>query len=209
MAGDYENEIMSPPESEKPKKTSMDDVHAYWLNFPEAPASDSLKWIDTQGFEHLSTVRAWSPEFLFKAMGRLQVLIINGGGEPINSKAKPAPTTVQERDDSGIPVVDGEGQPVLIPLPANTHLFTVKGFYRGQNKDKTKDFLKVVVEEKPYNGKFGHNVFHPPFSEWKNWPLAAGETPGLFQPPVPNCGHVVMKDPEGDGKYPEIVEFRE
>jgi len=189
------------------KKDLMDAVHEYYKGFPEAPASDSLKWTDPQGFEHLSTVRAWSPEKLFKAIEHLQALILGADGKPMG-QAKPAPAKIQERDDSGLPVVDPEGQPVMINLPPNTHLFTVKGFYRGQNKDKTKDFLKVVVEEKPYNSKYGLAVFHTPFKEWENWPIAAEGTPGLFTPDT-KYGHVVIRDPEGDSKFPEILEFRE
>jgi hypothetical protein len=188
------------------EKNPMDAVHEYWKNFPEAPASDSVKWVDPQGFEHLSTVRAWSPEKLFKAIENLQVLVLGIGGKP-SGQVKPAPVAkVQERDENGTPVVDPEGQPVMINLPSNTHVFTVKGFYHGQTKNG-KDICKVVVEEKPYSGKYGHATFHPPFADWKTWPVA-GDPPGLFAPPA-GCGHVVIRDPEGESKYPEIVEFRE
>jgi hypothetical protein len=189
---------------------TIEETKQYFENFPEAPASDTFRWSDPQGFEHMLTLRAWHIKPLLKAIGEAQAEILVAGGKPAGQSVKPAPVaTVQERGDDGLPVIDGEGQPVLIALPANTHVFTVKGFYHGQNKDKTKDFLKVVVEEKPYSGKYGHPVFHPPFAEWKTWPYPAdGAAPGLFAAD-PKYGHVVIRDPEGDGKFPEIVEFRE
>jgi hypothetical protein len=192
---------------EQDEKDKLQETKEYWAGFPEAPASDSFKWVDTQGFEHLTTIRAWTPSNLFSQMGKMQAAIIATDGKPVSTQQKvtAAPVAqVQEKID-GMPVVDADGNPMMIPLPANEKLYTIKGFYHGQNKDKTKDFLKVVVEEKPHNGKYGHNVFHHPFNDWKAWPLAA-DPPGLYS--MPGYGHVVLRDPKEGEKWAEVVDLR-
>jgi hypothetical protein len=188
------------------EKKYIVDTKEYWKDFPESPASDSFKAVDPLGFSHLVTIRAYSPHLLLQQVGKTTAALLEIGWKPDGQSVAPA-AQVQERDDNGTPVVDGDGKPIMINLPPGTGLYTVKGFYHGQNKDKTKDFLKVVVEEKPHNGKYGHPVFHPPFSEWKNWPFPGDGTPGLFAAPA-NCKRVVIRDAQGEGKFPEIVDFR-
>ena len=183
---------------------TIEDTKKYFEGFPEAPASDSFKWTDAQGFEHMLTLRAWHVQPLMKAIGEAQVEIFAVGGKPAG-QVLPAPAKIQERDEIGTPVVDGEGKPVMVDLPKNTRLFAVKGFYHGVTKSN-KDVLKVVVEEKPYSGKYGHVVFDAPFAEWKAWPLA-GDPPGLFS--VKGFGHVVIVDPAEGEKYPTIGAFSE
>lgn len=188
---------------------SIEDTKKYFEGFPEAPCSDTFRWVDPQGFEHLMTLRAWHINPLMTAITEAQVEILGLGGIPAGKQSvSPAPAAqVQERDENGTPVVDPEGKPVMASLPAGTSMYTVKGMYHAQTK-AGKDALRVVVEEKPHNSKYGHYCFHPPFSDWKNWPLAASEgTPALFAPP-PGCGHVIIRDPQDGGKYPEILEFR-
>lgn len=186
---------------------TIEETKKYFEGFPESPASDTFKWVDAHGYEHMLTLRAWHVKPLMNAIEEAQVVIAEIGGKPIStqSKVSPAPPMVQEKDETGTPVVDQEGNPVMSPvnmLPGEV-LCTIKGFYHGQTK-AGKDALKVVLEDKPYNGKYGHYVFKPPFGDWQKWAVA-GDPPGLFQ--VPGYGHAILRPPEGDGKYPEIVGF--
>ena len=186
---------------------AIEDTKKYFEGFPEAPASDSFKWVDPQGFEHLTTIRAWHIKPLLNTYVEAQIAILELGGKPISSQQKvtPAPVTqIQEKVD-GLPVTDPDGNPSMINLPPGTALYSIKGFYHGKNKAGDKDFLCVVVNEKPHNGKYGHKVFHPPFSDWKAWQVA-GDPPGLFS--VPGYGHVVIRDAAEGEKYPEIVDLR-
>lgn len=57
----------------------------YWQGFPEAPYSDSIKWVDGAGFEHLSTCRAWSGPDLYNNVARMIANIQETGGEPIRT----------------------------------------------------------------------------------------------------------------------------
>ncbi len=187
------------------EKKYLDDTKEFWAGFPEAPCSDTLKWVDARGYSHMLTLRAYSPHLLLKQIGKTLDGIGEIGGFPAD-QVKAAPVVqIQEKDGMGTPVVDGDGKPVMVDLAGGGKVYTVRGFYHGVTKSN-KDVLKVVVDEKPYSGKFGHICFHPPFSEWKSWPLA-GDPPGLFAPPA-GSGHVVIQDPVGDAKYPEIIEFK-
>ena len=45
----------------------MDDKpkpQEYFSGFPEAPASDTFRWVDNLGNEHMTTLRAWTAEGL-------------------------------------------------------------------------------------------------------------------------------------------------
>ena len=44
----------------------------YWAGFPEAPASDTVKWIDKDGFVHMTTIRTWSIEGLAERISKLE-----------------------------------------------------------------------------------------------------------------------------------------
>lgn len=177
----------------------------YWKGFPEAPASDTVKWIDKHGFSHMTTVRAWSREGLVTQTTLFIESIFADGAKPEGSNVPPA-AQMQERDATGLPVVDPEGKPVMVNLPDGVHLFTVAGVFHDQNKDKDKDILKVVTVEKPYNSKYGVSCFHaPPEAEgWKAWPIGPDQK---YAPPK-GMGHVIIRDPQSGGKYAEIVEFK-
>ena len=185
----------------------LEETKAYWESFPEAPCSISWRWMDEVGFEFQTTIRAWTPSNLFSQTEKVKSAIIDLGGKPISTQQKvtPAPVAqIQEHDELGLPVVNEEGEPSMVNLPKGTAVYTIKGWYHGQTK-AGEDALKVVVNEKPYNGKYGHYVFHPPFSEWKQWPLA-GDPPGLFE--VKGYTQVIIRDPEEGKKYPEIVSIK-
>lgn len=189
-----------------------EEIQKFWQGFPEAPVSDSCKWIDPQGYEHLTTVRAWTIPGLFDALVKLQGAIVNVDGRPINQQPKPAPVAppaqIQERDDTGTPMVDADQNPVMINLPAGTRLYAVAALYHDQTKPKDgkpgKDVLKVITREEPYNTKYGVTSFGHGPDGWKTWPLGVENK---FIPPA-GFQQVVIRDPEPGGKYADVVEFR-
>jgi hypothetical protein len=118
--------------------------------------------------------------------------------------------TIQMRDDSGLPVVDENQQPVKVSLPSGTRVYQIQSVYHDQTKPKDgkpgKDVLKIVTIEDPYNTKYGVSCFHPNgIDGWKTWPVGVENK---YAPPA-GLNHVVIRDPQGDSKYPEVVEFRE
>ena len=187
------------------------EYHSVWdkynASLPEAGgiAFCTIYWAGTQ---INLTSRSLSPYSALEALLTGMQLAQETLGIVLEAPPLPvAQTQIQERDEAGLPVVDADLKPVMINLPPNTGLYTVKGFYHGTDKTGAKHYLKVVVEEKPYNTKYGHICFHPPFTEWKAWPVAS-DPPGLFAPPD-KCKHVIIRNPEKEGGYPEIVEFRD
>lgn len=182
--------------------------------------SDSFRWLDSSGFEHISTIRAESWERLAYALAEAEGGILEVGGKPlISANLRPtneplpradAPETgkVQERDETGTPVVDGNGKAVMIDLPDGTHLFTVKEVFHDTNQGGDRHMLKVVLEEQSYahaNGKYGISCFHPEshFPKWKQW-----EVGKRYAPPA-TAAKVVIRDPKPGGKFADVVEFRE
>jgi hypothetical protein len=117
---------------------------------------------------------------------------------------EPPVQKIQERDETGAPVVDENHEPKMVDLPHDVHVFTVSQVFHDQTKGKM-DVMKVVTVEKPYNTKYGVTCFHPPeqFEGWRSWTIGT-----RFSPPV-GAGHVVIRDPSGEAKWADVVEFRE
>jgi hypothetical protein len=115
----------------------------------------------------------------------------------------PAGDKVQERDPQGLPLVDGEGKPVMIKLAPGVRLYAVASIFHDKTKNG-KDVLKVVTQEEPYNTKYGVALFHGGPDGWKSWPS------GVDNKYVPPEGFkkVIIRDPEGESKYPEVIEFQ-
>jgi len=192
-----------------PEQTPQDPKE-YWQGFPEAPYSDSFKWTDEQGFEHLSTVRAWTGKNLLTGIDKMVSNIIDLKGKPINGKPQPAPVAgpaqIQLKTEDGTPVIDAETrQPVMVNLPSGHHLFTVKEVYHDKTQSG-KDNLKIVLEEKYEfgNGKYGVSCFHPNgfYNGWKDWEV------GKRFAPSREAAKVIIRDPKEGGKYADVVEFR-
>jgi len=192
------------------KEIKHPDPREYWQGFPEAPFSDSFKWIDTQGFEHLSTVRGWQFSTLLTTIQRATAHIAEIGGLP-PSKVVIAPpqATIPVRDENGTPVVDGNtGQPVMTTLPQGVRLYQVSGLAHDKTKN-SKDVLKVWTVEEPYNKGYGVSCFHPPaeIGAWKSWPLMSRDNKVRYGAPI-GFTHVLIRDPQKDGGYPDVLEFR-
>lgn len=178
--------------------------------------SDSFTWLDISGFEHLTSVRTDSMIGLLQEVSTLTVSILKAGGKPVvrfdrgnghapspSPAGKPKPQMQQMED--GIPAVDAEGNPIMVDLPDDHHLFTVKELYHDTNKDRDRHMLKVVIEE-PYefsNGKWGISYFKPdgPVKGWNKWPLEK-----RIAPP-PEAVYVVVRDPQNGGKFADVIQF--
>lgn len=87
--------------AEEKKLTSQE----YWQGFPEAPASDTFKWIDGEGFEHMTTLRAWNGGSLYKSIAEFVSHIKESGGRNLVPQQAPAPVTAT----SPAPVKPQEG----------------------------------------------------------------------------------------------------
>ena len=64
----------------------MSKESEYWKDFPEAPASSTFKWLDTDGFEHMTTFRAYSGSTLMGVVDKFIAEIKDKGGKPLNAK---------------------------------------------------------------------------------------------------------------------------
>lgn len=117
-------------------------------------------------------------------------------------------TTIPVRDEQGLPVVDGEQKPVFTELPPGVKLYTVQHLMHGKTKPNEKnptgmDVVNVITIEAPYNTKYGVKCFHPTgLDNWKTWVQDAPQVP------LPGFFHVLIRDPQGESKFPEVVEFR-
>jgi hypothetical protein len=76
----------------KPDETKP-NLQDYWKDFPEAPFSDTFKWVDADGFEHMTTVRGWGDKSLSDGITKAKALIQYNGGKPVGKfPTAPAPT---------------------------------------------------------------------------------------------------------------------
>jgi hypothetical protein len=71
----------------EPKVTPQE----YYKGFPEAPFSDTFKWTDADGYEHMITCRSWSENSLLQAVDKAKKQIKEREGVPANSKSAVAP----------------------------------------------------------------------------------------------------------------------
>ena len=185
-----------------------EEVRKYWEGFPEAPASDTFKWLDEDGFEHMTTVRAWTASSLVEMIGRAKEAIKTVGGKTIAPRIGQAPSAepvmVQVRDENGLPLVDQERNPILEKIEG-ANVYTVEGVGHGKTTNG-KDVLKVFTVEKEefISRKYGINCFHAPeqYKDFKTWPVDTKYSP------KEGATHVVIRAPGGDSKYPQVVEFR-
>lgn len=176
----------------------------FFEGFPEAPVSDTFKWVDNKGFEHMTTLRGYAVSAVFKLIDETGTVILENGGKIPN----PRPSqTVQERDENGTPVIDGDGNPVMTNLPKGTGLYNVKQLFHGKTQNG-KDFLGVVTVETPHNRKWGVKCFHPgnSVSGWQSWPV--GENDPIYYAPPETAKRVIIREAKDTGSYPDVVEFR-
>lgn len=186
--------------TEQPKE----DPRQYWQGFPEAPYSDSFKWTDDKGFEHLSTVRGWTFRAILSSIQKAEQAILEMGGRPAGKEPRPeAPKMAppEEPDPHEPRYVD----PAELELRPGQHLFHVKELFRDKTNDGSKYMLKVVLEE-PYeygNGKWGISYFKTDgvYAGWTKWEL------GKRYAPSREGAKVIVEDPKPGGKYANVVAF--
>jgi hypothetical protein len=65
----------------------------YFAGFAEAPASDTMKWIDGLGYEHMTTIRAWSGTILYNEVAKFVAKVQETGGR--TAALQPAPKPAQ------------------------------------------------------------------------------------------------------------------
>jgi hypothetical protein len=128
--------------------------------------------------------------------------IVEVGGKPINNQPKEMPQAMVQAHQDGVPVVNTEGEPVMIPAPSGVRTYNVASFFHDKTKSG-KDVLKVVTVEQPYNTKYGVACFHGGPEGWKDWQL------GVDNKFAPTKGFlkVTIKDPEGESKYANVESF--
>ena len=123
---------------------------------------------------------------------------------------KPVPSTKTPLvDETGTPVVDAQtGAPVMTDLPAGVKVYRVAGLAHDQTKNG-KDVLKVWTTEEPYSKGYGVSCFHPPaeIGDWKKWALMSKENKTRYMPPA-GFELVLIRDPQKEGGYPDVIEFR-
>jgi hypothetical protein len=152
------------------EKKYIDDTREYWAGFPEAPCSDSFKWIDSTGYEHMLTIRAYSPQLLFRQIEKVVSGLADIGGKPIGKPVsapapKPDPAAKiaaeegnydmaaqlqAEADDIGLPP-DGKewhtSDCVFVKvLPQPDDKVTVE-FYGNDKKQPHNDYASVKVNK--------------------------------------------------------------
>jgi len=91
--------------NEEQKQTAQE----YWANFPEAPYSDTFKWVDGAGYEHMTTVRQWSGQGLYSAIAKMIEIIGETGGRPANNRPPMAPAPAPDAA-AAILAADGNKQ---------------------------------------------------------------------------------------------------
>lgn len=117
--------------NEQEPKISLQD---YWKDFPEAPFSDTFKWIDADGFEHMTTVRGWGDKSLSDGINKAKALIQYNGGRPANGRTPPP---------AMVPVATSAPQPIAAPQP------TVAAPAAVDTGINTMEIVKVKVTPKP------------------------------------------------------------
>ena len=81
----------------------------YWKDFPEAPVSSTFKWTDADGYEHMTTFRAYSGGTILQVIDKFKSELAAIGGIPATYK-KQAP----EKTDAKLDWMrDGDGKPVI------------------------------------------------------------------------------------------------
>jgi hypothetical protein len=157
------------------------------------------------------TVKESDPSQLFVNLEMLTENLTNfmkaHQGFSLTPQNQQAPTNkIAMTDATGVPIVDAQTmEPVMVDLPSDTHVFTIKEAWHDQTKTG-KDVLKVsTVETYQYSGKYGISCFQPndpAFDGWKSWPV------GTKYAPPKGANKVLVRDPKDGGKYADILEFR-
>lgn len=91
-------------------------IQDYFKGFPESPASDTIRWVDGAGFDHMTTIRAWSGTILYSEMAKFIGTVIETGGKPVNTPHAPAPTAAPKpaSTPAPIPQANASGTSIMV-----------------------------------------------------------------------------------------------
>ncbi len=121
----------------------------YWQGFPEAPASDTFKWVDGEGFEHMTTIRAWTGEGLYQQVSKFVAHVKDTGGRtnaPVHAPAPVAAPTPSALADTGTmslrigkikvtPEVKDSKSRIMVELFAENHQWAdIKKFFDNSSQ---------------------------------------------------------------------------
>jgi len=88
----------------------------YWKGFPESPVSSTFKWTDPEGYEHMTTMRAYSTAQLLQLIVRFKAELAEFGGVPKGEvKVSPAQSSIYEwlNNPDGTPAIE-KGKTTLL-----------------------------------------------------------------------------------------------
>jgi len=121
----------------------------YWQGFPEAPASDTVKWVDKDGFEHMTTLRAWTGDGLYQQIAKFVANVKDTGGRttvPVHAPAPVAPAAPSAVAETGTmslrigkikvtpEVKDGKPR-IMVELFAGSHQYAdIKKFFDNNSQ---------------------------------------------------------------------------
>ena len=92
------------------EKSVTQQAKEYWDGFQEAPFSDSFKWVDKNGFEHLSTVRGWSWGAMVISIEKATMSIVDMEGRPANVRP---PQAIAPQPDPAAKIAMEAGNKVM------------------------------------------------------------------------------------------------
>ena len=144
----------------------------YWAGFPEAPFSDTIKWTDGNGFDHMTTFRGWTFNALYETLAKAEAHILETGGKPNGAKPAPAQTAAPAPATQAGNVLsitkikvtpevkDGKSR-IMVELYADGHQWAdIKAFFNDANAAKTA-FGMVTGADFSVAGEY---TFNPPFA---------------------------------------------
>ena len=67
------------------------NVKEYWKDFPEAPFSDTFRWVDGNNFEHMVTIRGWTFQAMYQTIAKAEEFILESGGRTAALQSAPKP----------------------------------------------------------------------------------------------------------------------
>ena len=97
--------------ADQPQEKEM-TIQEHFAGFPEAPASDTFKWIDGVGIEHMTTIRAWSGGTVYTEVAKFVARVIESGGRTASLQTAPKPAQVATTPQAAPP-------PATAPAAAN------------------------------------------------------------------------------------------
>lgn len=169
--------------------------------------SDTFRYLDPAGFEHLACVKATTWEGLQQLLEGARADLMAHDHKPLMSaglKITNEPLPSANDTPRTVPARDGGND---IELPEDVHVFTVKEVFRDVAPNSDATHVKVVIMEQDYqyaNGNYGIACFHPEsvYPKWKSW------TVNQRKAPAEGAEKVLVRDPKPGSKRAEVVEFR-